>query len=336
MSRKRRKKGSPYEKVVAEVIRTMDPGANVSRGVWVEGPDCHRELDVRITGAFEGKERRIFIECKDFNPVSTGPVGIGHIDSLESKTRDLGFHFSAICSNAGFTRGAVNKASRVGIGLISVMKKGNKRIRFSVVEEIYTRKVKVTDLKIGLHGPDAISMGDINIENVTFEGIPVANWVRHRSMLFIASNPIVAGSYTATHTFKEKLEFELTSGVIQVTQLDFHISITGGWFAQQVTLEATQGIYDWLQHRVRLAPGPGRFLIEGVDIYAGDPINLPPQRELEKTWKLQPGEIVTRLLLITGLTPHEPVAGLDKYVLQEDLKIEISDLPPESYTSVST
>ena len=53
---------------------------------------------------------------------------------------------------------------------------------------------------------------------------------------------------------------------------NFHMKITGGWFAQQVTLDASQGFYDWLRHRIRLAPGPSQFLISGVDIYAGTQI----------------------------------------------------------------
>jgi hypothetical protein len=335
MVRKRRKKGTPYEEVVSEVLRTMDSGAVISQGVWVEGPDGRRELDIRIVGTFEGKVRRVLIECKDYNPASTGKVGIEHIDALESKRRDLEFHFSAVCSNAGFTEGAVKKASRVGIGLISVMKKGDKRVRFSVSEEIFTRKVQVTELRTTLHGPDISSTQGTRLEDITFNGIPVQNWVTKRVMLFIGSNPIVAGSYTATHAFKEELLFELPSSVINVSQLDIRLSITGRWYAQMVNLDATQGIYDWLRHRVRLAPGPGQFMIEGVDIEAGEPIDLPPARELEQQLRIQPGEMVARLILITGLEPHEPIPQLDDFVMEEDLVFIISDLPPEAYTSVN-
>ena len=333
--RKRKKKGTPYEEVVSEVLRTMDSGADILQGKWIEGPDGHRELDVTIIGSFEGEERRVLIECKDYNPASTGPVGIEHIDALESKSRDLEFQFSAICSNAGFTKGAFKKASRVGIGLISVMKKGDKRVRFSVSEEIYTRRVQVIDYGITLHGPDIISPLDSGFGNLTFKGIPVQNWVTHRIMLFIGVNPIVAGSFTDTQRFKEEVEFELPTKPVNVTQLDIHLSITGGWFAQMVNLNATQGFYDWLRHRVRLAPGPSQFLIEGVDIEAGEPINLPPVRELEQRLKIRPGEMATSLVLINGLDHHEPIPPLKGYILKEDLEILISDLPPESYTSVS-
>ena len=72
-------------------------------------PDGRRDRDVVIEGTAEGKRRHVLIECKDFNPNSTGPVGIGYVDALESKHRDLGMDVSFICSNAGFTTCAIRK-----------------------------------------------------------------------------------------------------------------------------------------------------------------------------------------------------------------------------------
>src|SRR5580765_3835188 len=99
----------------------MDLGASIRHGVWLVGPDGRRELDVFIT--VEGQKRHVVVECKDFNPNTTGPVGIGYVDALESKRWDLGVDASFLCSNAGFTTDAVSKAKRVGIGLIAVMRK---------------------------------------------------------------------------------------------------------------------------------------------------------------------------------------------------------------------
>lgn len=331
--RKHKKQGIAYEQVLAEVIRVMDPGVSINQGSWVMGPDGVRELDVHIVGTYEGKNRQVLIECKDFNPVSSGPVGIGLVDALESKVRDLGFDFAAICSNAGFTEGAVRKASRVGIGLIAVMKKGDARVRFQVSEEIFTRKVNVTSLNISLKGPEPISLNGISFESVLFEGIPVGNWVTRKVMLVLGSNPIVAGSYTAEYPLSQPLTFHLPKQPVIVTELVSHLTITGGWFSQQVTLDATKGLYDWLRHRVRLASGPGEFLIQGVDIYSGSPVPQPPSRELNHT-NIIPGEIVMRLLLVSGLEPHDPVPDLDRYIRDSDLDPVILNLPPEAYTSV--
>jgi hypothetical protein len=139
---KKQKQGREYETVVAETAQAFDLNATVSRGKWVVGPDGRRELDVLIEGTAEGRPTKGIIECKDFNPKTTGPVGINYVDALDSKRHDIGAHFSILCSNAGFTSDAIRKAKRVGIGLISLMRKGDSRVRFAVVEEIYTRKVK--------------------------------------------------------------------------------------------------------------------------------------------------------------------------------------------------
>lgn len=108
---------------MAEVARAFDPNANVTQGQWVIGPDGRRELDVLIEGTADGRQTKGLIECKDFNPGTTGPVGIAYVDALESKRRDIGADVSLICSNAGFTVDALRKAKRVGIGLISLMKR---------------------------------------------------------------------------------------------------------------------------------------------------------------------------------------------------------------------
>ena len=119
-----RKKGTDYEIVVSEIAQGFNPKANVEQGKWVTGPDGRRDMDVTITGTINEEQKKILIECKDYNPNSTGKVGIEIVDALESKARDLSMDYSLICSNAGFTENAIRKASRVGIGLISVIKKG--------------------------------------------------------------------------------------------------------------------------------------------------------------------------------------------------------------------
>lgn len=329
----RAKKGSQFERVVAAVLRVMDPGTRVRRGQWVQGPDGWRELDVLVEGTSDGQNRRVLVECKDFNPKITGPVGIAHVDALESKRRDLQVDVAIICSNAGFTADAVHKAARVGIGLVGVMRQGDKGIRFAVTEEIYTRKLQVEDLKISLLGPNPIDLNGVRFEDVRFRDVPVGNWVVRPAMLCIGSNPIVSGSYSATHRLRVPLEFTLPSGPVTVTQVNFHYRISGGWFAQQVTLDATHGLYVWLRHRVRLAPGPGQFLIKGVDIHAGQPISRRPDRELRGIKDVRPGEMAVALMLLSGLEPREPVPELDVHIEPQDLECSIANLPAEAYTS---
>ena len=282
------KQGRNYERVVAEVLKAFDPGAKVSSGIWVKGPDGRRDLDVLVEGIADGKSRKMLVECKDFNPKSTGPVGIPIIDALESKARDLKVDFSVVCSNAGFTSDALRKAKRVGIGLISLFRKGDARIRFSVTEEIYTRKIKVEKLSISLRGGSQINLEGVPFETVKYEGVPVGNWVVNRALMFICANPIVNGSFEASHRLITPLNIELPSGSIAVDSINFQLTISGGWFAHRVTLDSSAGIYDWLRRRVRLTPGPSQIQIQNVDVHAGDPIKCPPDYEL-KPESFRPG-----------------------------------------------
>ncbi len=171
------KLGRAFERVVKDVFSAMDQKSVVRHGQWVTGPDGRRELDVLVEGTVEGIPRRVLVECKDFNSRTTGPVGIGFIDALESKRRDLAADVSFICSNAGFTADAVRKAKRVGIGLIGVLRERDQRIRFQVKEEIYIRRVKVETLTISLQTDPPATLDGVPFEAITLRGEPVGNWV---------------------------------------------------------------------------------------------------------------------------------------------------------------
>jgi restriction endonuclease len=327
------KRGKPFERVVKEVLSALDPKSVVRQGHWVTGPDGRRELDVLIEGSVEGVRRRVLVECKDFNPKTTGPVGIGFVDALESKRRDLAADISFLCSNAGFTTDATRKAKRVGIGLIGVLRERDHRIRFQVKEEIYIRLVRVQALTIGLVAEPAVRLDGVPFEAITFRGVPLGNWVLKRAMLLIGSNPIVSGTFKATHALRAPVEFDLPSGPVIATRVDFTLTISGGWFAQQVGLYATAGIYDWLRRRVRLAPGPGQFHIKDVDLEKGEPIDCPPDSEVSVPMELRRGEMWMNLLLIKGLDARDPAPPIDELVVPEDLDLVIKDLQPEEVTS---
>jgi len=274
-------------------------------------------MDVLITGTADGQERTVVIECKDFDPKRTGPVGIGYVDALESKRRDVNVHVALICSNAGFTADATRKARRVGIGLIGVMRKGDKRIRILVPEELYTRRIKVESLTIALRQAGSpVNMDGVPFDAILYERMPIGNWIRRRVMLLLGL-------------------LQVPSGPVSVDRIDYHLRITGCWFAQQVTLDASAGVYDWLRRRVRLAPGPSQFHINNVDINAGEPIETPPDEELHQSPDLRHGEMALRLLAVDGLGAYEPAPELDRSIRADDLEVSIKGLPPDAYTSAN-
>jgi len=326
------KRGRQYEQVVAAVLLAFDPHASVTQGKWVVGPDGRRELDVLVEGTADGRPTKGIVECKDFNPKKTGPVGIAYVDALDSKRRDLGADFSLICSNAGFTGDAIRKAKRVGIGLISVMRKGDSRVRFAVVDEVYARRVRIASVSLTLTGPSPIVLAGVALNDVLYAGLPVANWIMHRVMLLVGANPIVNGSFRVTHALTRPLRFEWPGGSAEATTVTFDVSIQGGWFAHRVGIDSTAGIYDWLRRRVRLAPGGGQLQIKGIDFHRGEPISQPPDRELIREGYLR-GEADLKFVLIENYSHSEPVPDLDRFIEPEDLELSITELPSDAYSS---
>ena len=326
------KAGTDYERVVADVVGAMDPAATVKQGEWVEGPDGRRDMDVVVRGTAEGNERTVLIECKDYGP-QRGPLGIGLVDGIDSKRRDLNVDLAFLCCNVGFTEGAVRKAARVGIGLIAVMRKGDSRIRVLVPEALYTRKLQVERFRIGAHrNGTPVDLRSTAPESVLYEGAPVLNWAMKRASVALAANPIVNGEFTATHALVAPVTLDLPSGPVSVDQIDYHLRVSGGWFVQQVTLDASAGLYDWIRHRVRLAPGPSQLHINDVNPDAGDPVTQPPDHVLNHS--VIKGETNVGLLRVDGLLFREPVPDLDPQVQPHDRDdFLLKNLAPEHYTS---
>jgi hypothetical protein len=117
-------KGAPFQDLVGSA-KAMDPAATVPTGQWVRGPDGRRDIDVLVEGALDGRPFRVLIECKDYNPDTTGRVGIEYLDAIDSKRQDLAVDAAVICSNSGFTQDAIRKGKRKRIGLISILKAGD-------------------------------------------------------------------------------------------------------------------------------------------------------------------------------------------------------------------
>jgi hypothetical protein len=325
------KAGTPFQRVVADVARAMDPKATVEDGKWVTGPDGRRDMDVSVTGTVDGEERTVLIECKDYDPRKTGPVGIRYVDEIDSKRRDLGVDAAFLCSNAGFTSNAVRKAQRVGVGLIGVMKKGDDRIRFLIPEALYTRQVELRDFQMTLYRDgDPLDLNGIDFMSIVHEGLPLGNWIFRRARMMAAVNLVVAGRIDESYRLTKPITIEWPGGSESIDRIDFRFSIVGGWYEQDVTYDASAGIYDWARRRVRLAPGPSQFHINNVVVDGGDPIDRPPEHALSMDHL--PGEMLVRLLLITnGDTPDGP--ELDGLIHPDDLDDVLQDIPPEAFTS---
>ena len=318
------KRGKEYERVVATITQAFDPSARVETGKWVIGPDGRRELDVLISNSLEGHDFRLLIECKDFNPRTTGPVGIGYVDALDSKRHDVGATSAILCCNAGFTREAIRKATRVGIGLIAVMKTGDSRLRHRVVDEVFFRKVRITGSRVHFD-PAEGQLPELAPLGLLFEGSPVANWVHHRAALIVAHNPVVGDTFQQSISFSKPLLFTWDGGHAIFTKIGISFTIEGSWYSYVTEIDSAIGIYNWARRRVMLAPVENKLIYKDIDFDKGTPIPAEPDSSMFRR-ALQRGEAHMELVIIDGMHASSPLPGIDSHVVPEDMDIVIPDL----------
>ena len=320
-------KGKPFQDFVASVAQAMDPSATVKAGQWVKGPDGRRDMDVLVEGSVDNRPFRVIIECKDYDPNTTGKVGIAFVDAIDSKRHDLRVDAAVICSNSGFSQDAIHKAKRKRIGLISVLKAGDARVKAIIEEEIYTRQIAVGTYNVTFHG--TYTRVD-RLEEITYQGLPVLHWLMHKVLLIVAGNPL-AGHNNLVTTFRLLTPTEMLFGTNPgtVTQIDVRFPVETRWFSQIVTLDASLGMYDYVRGRVRLASGERQYTIKGVDIHDGTPIDFVPDRS-ELGAGLLPGELDLDLMLVNGIAipDKEAIPDLDRLMHPDDLQWRLPSGPP--------
>lgn len=124
-------------------------------------------------------------------------------------------------------------------------------------------------------------------------------------------------------------------GKSSVSQIACEFEIAGAWFAQTVELAATEGTYDWIRKRMRLAPGAERRQLEVADFnaYAGTWIKRPENLEHWNA-KFLPQEVEMKFIMLQNLLNMDEPANLEAHVLQEDLDLTIKDLPADLLDSM--
>jgi hypothetical protein len=155
-------------------------------------------------------------------------------------------------------------------------------------------------------------------------------------LLIIASNPIVQGSFEATHSLIQPVEFTLPSGPVVATRLNYQLAISGNWYVQQVTLNATGTIYNWLSHRMGRSPGRSEYSVNEFEPMGGTIISEPPNWVIEQFNHVNEVEIDLRFLVIEGLEETSGgVPNLDHLIEPADLDIFFKEMGPGTSRSVN-
>ncbi len=333
------KKGTAFEKAVADIVESFGGGvSDLQQGTWVDGPDGRRDRDVSFNATVGPRIFKVLIECKDYDPKKMGKIGIDLIDALDSKRRDLGIDVPMMCSNAGFADPALSKALRVGISTIGALRMGDDRVRFSITDAMYFRKLTLppTDVRVsfeGYGGQPPWGGRETDTGLITFGGLKLTDWVAEKLALGIGANQIVSGNYRYAFRMLRPLTLSAPSGDAAISQIAIDHSLTGSWYRQPTTISGSTGIYDWQRKRVRLAPGEDRKLSKTINFDRGLAVSQPPGYVLSPI-ALLPDEVDFYAIMIHGPQVTGPVPGIDAYVDPVDLSPLLPlPLPPDAYTS---
>jgi len=321
-------RGRAYQLVVAEIARAFDPGANVEEGQWIKGPDGRLDMDVCIRGTVEGAPWLVVIECKDFNPKSTGRVGREFVDALDSKRYDLKANAALICSNSGFTADALSKAKRKNIGMISVLRRGDPQIRVRIEEDIYIRRITFEkNWKFDFTAVDDSlkRLAPVDALDIRFDGKPIVLWLQWKARFFAIEHPELTAPLRWVFTFKQPLTCFCRDVAVTLTSMAVQFSCSTEWRVQKGRIDVALGLYDYVRQRSRRAPGDNQYVIEGIDFHGGTPCD-PPQ--IANGERLLPGE--TRMDFVhffNVITDDGEAPKLDQFVVPEDL---VARLEPTS------
>jgi len=101
---------------VYESLCSDERFTSVEHNVSLLSPDGARQIDVLVKHRHAGIEYKTAIECRDYN----GKIDVTHVDGFGSKLADVGANKGILVSRKGFTKTAIQKARRLGIGLCQI------------------------------------------------------------------------------------------------------------------------------------------------------------------------------------------------------------------------
>jgi hypothetical protein len=313
-----------YRQLVAAVIHAFEPNANIAVGSLVSTPDGTRTIDVEVRSPDNLRLTAIDIVDAPFGR----KAGIEFVDAEDSKRFDIKADAMLLCSNTGFDAIAIRKAKRKKIGLISILRQGDKRVKAVIEEEIYLRKVRLDPMTISYTGVEPLQGTPPKTHELTYHGGSVDLWLEQRAMAITSANSgLQDGALTATFNLKAPTTFGFSSNLsrtVELKALQIKFSPHVQWLSQTVQIDAATGIYDYIRGRVRLAGGDNSYIMHGVDFDHAVPLPSPPAMT-DLGFGLLPGEIDVALVLITGLDIPQGIeaAKLEGVIRPEDLQLHI-------------
>jgi len=302
------KRGQWYEDAVAAVAKALYPAAIVNVRREIEGPDGTREVDVEVRGIIDGRQQFALLECKDRKV----PVDIQVLDALHSKSLDLRADVAIIFSNSGFTRKALEKANRLGIGVMSALVHGDQRIRLVIERAVIAKRLSVDRWDLAVLPTDNSNEQfppEWSPNDLHYEGLPVVNWISQLSRDLLIKYED-AKQITWTGAFLKETEFSLAGCNVMLRGLRLEMNTSKKWMSQVVTEDVTAGAFDHLRKRV-LVPSGQSYLLGTFDRDHWQEC-APPEEEAADVGSVPRQTVSTGSfhvdLILTNQIP--PVAGI--------------------------
>ncbi len=313
---------SSYRQLVAAVIYAFEPNSTLSVGALENTPDGIRSVDIELRSVHDGKPTLAAIDVIDLP--SGRKADVTSVDAADSKRLDIKADAMLLCSNTGFEADAISKAKRKKIGLISVIRQGDNRIKAVIEEEIYLRTINLTQLRATWGGSDLQNLNP-DPRDLEYNGGSVGAWLEIKASETAVLNPELDFEVTDTFHFKEPTHFYKNGKRITLTSAAVSFTPNVQWLSQIVQLDAKTGIYDYVRGRVRLAGGENSYTVRGINFAKAKPLSSPPPMS-DLGIGLMPGEFDGLLAYVTGPVPSEGtvIAKLDDLVMPEDLNLKMS------------
>ena len=305
------KAGDEYQSVVAAVAKAVHPHATVTDGEWIVGPDGRRDMDVAIRTP-SPMVRLILLECKDWDR----PVGIGAIDALESKRKDLGAANALMYSNSGFTKQALRKAARVGIGALSALRASDGIIKLRLQRDWVAKRLSVSRwFWIFYPASEELDATDVGAADITYNGEAVVNWAHEVSMRLLREYEGV-DQFKYLLAFREPLDFVISHRLVRLKGLGFLAYCRRTWLSQTVQIDVSLGYYDHLAGRV-VIPNGEAYILGPVDPHRWEPLDDGWAEDAEP----EPGTFDLRITFLNPIhTLDGPTPNLDPFVLEREIK----------------
>ena len=315
------------------MIYAFDPHADLSVGSLVATPDGTRTVDIEIRSSRE--EGAPFLTAIDVLDLPSGrKADITSVDGADSKRKDIKADAMLLCSNTGFEPEAISKAKRKHIGLISVLRQGDQRVKAVIQEEVYVRKIDITPVNITWNGDDLQNLNP-DPEVLEYSGGSVSGWLLIKAAIMAAINPDLTFGVRKTFNFKEPTDFYKNGKRITLRSMAVSFTPRVQWRSQTVQLDAKAGIHDYVRGRVQLAPGNNSYTISGIDFdHAKALPSAPAGTELGVG--LKPGEVDFSLTDVHGAPPPgTKTPNIDDLIRAEDLRLKFTDAELHSLKEAS-